>query len=76
MRAIGEVSVTIDETGKHGHFAKVDDFCIRWNVDSLADFFDFRIANEDDLVGENRSRIRVYKTAGPNRCHLSRREGC
>ena len=81
MGAIGEVSVAIDKTGKHGHPAEIDDHGIGGNIDALPDSFNFRIPNEDDLVDQNGSGIRVYQAAGSNRrqlavCQRGKSENC
>ena len=64
VRAIGEMSMAVDETGKHGHFAEVDNFRIRRNRHVVADGFDFAIANDDGLAGKNGAGVGIDQFAG------------
>ncbi len=74
MCAIGDVSVAIDKAGQNGHLAEVDDGGVGGDRDSLPETFNLRIADEDDLVGENRARVGIDEAPGADRRNLSGRE--
>lgn len=64
VRTIGKMSMAIDETGKHGHFAEVDNYGIRRNCHIVANGFDLAIANDNGLAGKNGARIGIDQFAG------------
>ncbi len=51
VRAVSKVCVAVDQAGKHGHPTEVDDGDIRRELNSLPDFFDLVVTNQDDLIG-------------------------
>jgi hypothetical protein len=61
---IGQVGVAINQPGKNRHLRQIDDFGTVRYGDVRADGFDFRAANEDDLVREDTPRLHIDEFAG------------
>ena len=57
--AVGDVRVAVDEAGQHGHRRKVDDLGPGRNREPLTDALNLVVVNEDDLIGQDGSRIRI-----------------
>jgi len=71
--AVSEMGVAVYKTREHCHLREIDDLGIGRNGERFADSFNFIGFDEDDLVGEDRSRIGVDKTSRFDSGGLSRR---
>src|SRR5207244_13197738 len=72
---IGQVRVAIDEAREYRHPGKIDDLRSRGNGEAFADGVDLVIADENDLIVERGTRIRIDQAAGSDGSDLGESKG-
>src|SRR5882762_1171405 len=69
---VRDVGVAINQAGEDGHTREIDDVGSGWNGQPFADGFNFVLVDQNDLVGENRARVRIHETPRFDCRHLGR----
>jgi hypothetical protein len=66
--AVSEVNVAVDQSWENGRSAQIDHPRTGWNLRTARSFdgCDAVSANDHDLIGRKRSRLRVEQTTGAN----------
>ncbi len=71
---IGEMRMTINQSGQHRHFREIDHRCPRRNGQILTNRFNLVAAHQEHLIHQHSAGIHVHKFSGTNNGNLRNRK--